>query len=69
MEYVKVIYATLRTVRVDGFPSGSTNVVLLVGEGTHVFEVDGDPRKVQKTITGTSSEFPLRIADFMTEPS
>jgi hypothetical protein len=69
MEYVKVIYPTTRQVLVDGQPSGNTNVVLLVEEGTHVFGVSGDPRTVQIEVTGTSGEFPLRITDFQAEPS
>jgi hypothetical protein len=69
MEYVKVIYPTTRQVLVDRRPSGNTNVVLLVEEGTHVFGISGAPRTVEIEVTGTSSEFPLRITDFQTEPS
>ena len=39
MEYVKVTFPTRRLVYIDGEENGSTNEVLRVEAGTHVFEL------------------------------
>jgi hypothetical protein len=58
MEYVKVMYASTRSVNIDGAPSGATNDVLEMGAGTHQFDLgipaDYYPPTQNLLITGTS---------------
>jgi hypothetical protein len=65
MEWVKVNYAESRDVFIDHQKSGKTNMKLIVGEGTHDFDL-GDPKDYcpltqKRTVTGTTEEFPMQI--------
>src|SRR5712671_1328095 len=53
MEYVKVTFPTDRLVYVDGEENGSTNEVLRVEAGTHVFELGtlANYRPASRTVT------------------
>lgn len=66
MEYVKVTFPTDRIVYVDGEKNGSTNEVLRVEAGTHVFELGtlANYRPASRTVTvqDTTVLEPLEIA-------
>jgi len=66
MEYVKVTYPTNRFVYIDGEKSGSTNEVLRVDAGTHVFELgkraNYEPASQEVIVEGTTVLFPMAIA-------
>ena len=49
MEFVKVEYWRNRTVLIDGQEAGTTNRVLLVGEGRHRFELSPPKNYVPET--------------------
>jgi len=65
MEWVKVNYAETRDVFIDGQQSGKTNKKLIVGEGTHDFDLgvpkNYSPSTQRKTVMGTTEEFPMPI--------
>jgi hypothetical protein len=66
MEYVKVTFPTDRLVFVDGEENGSTNEVLRVEAGTHVFELgklaNYRPASRRVTVQDTTVLEPLEIA-------
>jgi len=66
MEYVKVTFPTRRLVYIDGEENGSTNEVLRVEAGTHVFELGNlaNYRPASRTVTvqDTTVLEPLKIA-------
>ncbi len=66
MEFVRVTYPTTRPVKIDGEMGGSTNDVLLVEAGTHIFDlgtpVDYIPPFRRILVTGTTVLTPLSIA-------
>jgi len=63
MEYVIVAFPTDRLVYIDDEKNGSTNKVLRVDAGTHVFDLGpvGNYRPASRTVTlqGTTSLAPL----------
>ncbi len=65
MQWIIVNYTRTRDVFVDGRRSGQTNRLLIVGDGTHEFDlsvpVDYKPRKRTITVTGTSAASPTEI--------
>jgi len=67
MEWVMVTYPRVRDVFIDGRRSGQTNRLLIVGEGTHMFDLgtppDYRPTKRTVTVTDTSPAAPM-IIDF-----
>ena len=66
MEHVKVTFPTRRLVYIDGEENGSTNEVLRVEAGTHVFELGNlaNYRPASRTVTvqDTTVLEPLKIA-------
>ena len=68
MEYVKVTFPTDRLVYVDGEENGSTNEVLRVEAGTHVFELGNraNYRPKSRKLTGkdTTPLEPLEVRFF-----
>jgi hypothetical protein len=66
MEYVKVTFPSDRLVYIDGEENGSTNEVLRVEEGTHVFDLGARanyrPASREVTVQDTSELEPLEIA-------
>jgi len=68
MEYVKVTFPTRRLVYIDGEENGSTNEVLRVEAGTHVFELGNlanyRPASRKATVQDTTVLEPLEIAFF-----
>jgi hypothetical protein len=68
MEYVKVKFPTDRLVYVDGEENGSTNEVLRVEAGTHVFELgtlaNYRPASRKVKVQDTTVLEPLEIAFF-----
>lgn len=65
MAHVQVIYPTERTVYIDGEDNGSTNTVLRVDEGTHLFDlgepVDYEPESQEEVVADTTVLKPLTI--------
>ena len=65
MEYVKVTFPTDRLVYIDGEENGSTNEVLRVDTGTHVFELGNlanyRPASRKVAIKDTTALEPLEI--------
>ena len=68
MEYVKVTFPSDRLVYIDGEENGSTNEVLRIEAGTHVFELGAlanyRPASRKVTVQDTSELEPLEIAFF-----
>ena len=68
MEYVKVRFPTDRLVYIDGEESGSTNEVLRVEAGTHVFELGNlanyRPASRKVEVKDSTALEPLEIAFF-----
>jgi hypothetical protein len=68
MEYVKVTFPTDRLVYVDGEENGSTNEVLRVEAGTHVFALGNRanyrPASRKLTVKGTTPLEPLEVRFF-----
>lgn len=69
LEWVIIEHSRHRDVFVDGRRTGSTNALLIVGRGRHVFDL-GEPRtyspsKHTITVRGTSAVTP-RIVTFAT---
>ena len=68
MEYVKVRFPTDRLVYIDGEENGSTNEMLRVEAGTHVFELGNlanyRPAARKVTVQDTTALEPLEIAFF-----
>lgn len=68
MEYVVVVYPTVRSVRIDGQVAGNTKDTLRVETGHHVFDLgsppDYRPARVEKDVENTTSIGPLIIDDF-----
>ena len=66
MEYVKVTFPTKRLVYIDGEQNGSTNDVLRVDAGTHIFELGNlanyRPSQRKVLVQDTSVLEPLEIA-------
>ena len=66
MEYVKVTFPTDRLVYIDGEENGSTNEVLRVEAGTHVFELGAlanyRPASRKVLVQDTTVLEPLEIA-------
>lgn len=65
MEYVIVIYATKRSVYVDGVLTGDTNEILRMDAGTHKFDLgdpaDYDPASQDVVVAGTTVLLPMRV--------
>ena len=65
MEYVIVKFSESRTVIIDGEENGSTNDILDVEEGTHIFELadpkDYKPKQRQRVIKNTTSIKPAEV--------
>ena len=65
MEYVKVTFPTNRFVYIDGEQNGSTNDVLRVDAGTHIFELGNldnyRPRSRKVLVQDTTLFEPLEI--------
>ena len=68
MEHVRVTFPTDRLVYIDGEESGSTNEVLRVDEGTHVFELGSlanfRPASRKVMVQDTTALEPLEIKFF-----
>ncbi len=68
MEYVKITFPTSRLVYIDDEESGSTNEVLRVDAGTHLFELGNlqnyRPATRKVTVEGTTVLEPLEIKFF-----
>ena len=68
MEYVIVTFPTDRLVYIDGEENGSTNEVLRVDTGTHVFELGNlanyRPASRKVAVQDTTVLEPLEIAFF-----
>jgi hypothetical protein len=68
MEYVKVIFPTDRLVYIDGEESGSTNEVLRLDAGTHVFDLgklaNYRPASRKVMVKDTTALEPLAIRFF-----
>jgi hypothetical protein len=68
MEHVRVTFPTDRLVYIDGEESGSTNEVLRVDEGTHVFELGNlanfRPASRKVMVQDTTALEPLEIKFF-----
>ena len=68
MEYVVVVFPTDRLVYIDGEENGSTNEVLRIDAGTHLFELGNlaNFRPASRTVTvqGTTVLEPLEIRFF-----
>ena len=66
MEYVKVTFPTNRFVYIDGEQNGSTNDVLRVDAGTHIFELGNlanyRPSSRKVLVQDTAVLEPLEIA-------
>ncbi len=66
MEFVIVTYPTNRFVYIDGVPTGSTDDVLQMDGGTHVFDLgdpaDYEPASREVVVDGTSVLAPMRLA-------
>ena len=66
MEYVKVTFPTNRLVYIDGEQNGSTNDVLRVDAGTHLFELGNlynyRPSSRKVLVQDTTVLEPLEIA-------
>ena len=66
MEYVKVTFPTNRLVYIDGEQNGSTNDVLRVDAGTHIFELGNldnyRPGSRKVLVQDTTVFEPLEIA-------
>lgn len=66
MEYVKVTFPTNRLVYIDGEQNGSTNDVLRVDAGTHIFELGNldnyRPGSRKVLVQDTTVLEPLEIA-------
>lgn len=66
MEYVKVTFPTNRLVYIDGEQNGSTNDVLRVDAGTHLFELGNlynyRPGSRKVLVQDTTVLEPLEIA-------
>lgn len=65
-QWVKVTFPTQRTVYIDGQSSGQTNRILVVGAGTHEFDLGPNklnysPTKSTRQVTGTASDAPMLI--------
>jgi hypothetical protein len=73
MEYVEVTFPTDRLVYIDGEESGSTNEVLRVDAGTHVFELGNlanyRPASRKLTVQDTTLLEPLEIKFFRKDDS
>jgi hypothetical protein len=71
MEYVKVTFPTDRLVYIDGEENGSTNKVLRVEAGTHVFELGNlanyRPASRKVKVEDTTGLEPLEIEFFRKE--
>ena len=65
MEWVVVSYPRVRDVFVDGRRTGQTNVLLIVREGTQVFDLgtprDYRPSRRKMAVTKTSEPKPMII--------
>lgn len=68
MEYVKVTFPTSRLVYIDGEESGTTNDVLRVEAGTHLFELGNlqnyRPATRKVTVHDTTVFEPLEVKFF-----
>ena len=66
MEYVKVTFPTNRLVYIDGERNGSTNDVLRIDAGTHIFELGNldnyRPGSRKVLVQDTTVLEPLEIA-------
>ena len=64
-EYVEVQYDTTRDVYVDGTLCGTTNKIMTVQTGTHVFDLGQPviyvPASITKLVQGTSPLAPLQL--------
>ncbi len=65
-QWVKVKFPTRRTVYIDGQQSGQTNRILVVGGGTHSFDLgphklNYSPRTSTRQVTRTASDAPMVI--------
>ena len=52
MEWVMVTYPLVRDVFIDGRRSGQTNTLLVVAEGSHLFDPDPVPVTVTICLSG-----------------
>ena len=64
-EFVKVLFETSRTVRIDGAPQGKTNKVLTVQRGTHRFDLSTPPNytpsEQRERVVATTETHPFLI--------
>lgn len=69
MEYVIVKFPESRGVLIDDKLSGQTNQTLMVEEGHHEFNLEGDgytPESQNELVQNTTAEYPITVEFFQT---